>query len=304
MTINSLSCNISYSKLLSEFWDNIKRGVDNTANARQRFIEGLLDLAGCLWGVVRRGLAAPENCRGYCVAGVECVTVDAGLEYRGRPGSGQPPPPLELGVVLHPVFLVPYYPGSSVKGAMRSLLLARLAEMLAGEYGVGEGDAWSEAGRCVEPFFGRGSTGFPGFVGGVTVFDAYPVEPGVGGLVLVGDVLTPHYRGPRGPVRFEHEAQPRPVVGVSVAEGTVFRFRALVDVEAIREELSRARCRDELRDMLGRDPAGLVVQLLVEALTVAGVGGKTARGYGFFMVRRLEREGCRPRAGRRCAGRR
>ena len=311
-------CRYSYVELIQRFWKDMREiPIDeikeHLVSVRRNFIDGIVELVSCTSRLVS-GALVPRSCGpGF----THCVSVEARLLYRARPGSGQPPPPLELGVLLHPVWLVPYIPGSSVKGALRSLLYSLLVEHL-GERGVEERDARSSAEGCVSAFFGSSAGESLSGIGGVVAYDAYPVRPGVRGLLVIGDVVTPHYgRGDRV-VEMEHEAQPRPAQGVSVAEGTVFRFLVGVDADYVVERL-RKLARDEDRECLGvlrglgagDEPGSIaffVAGLLGDVLSYFGLGGKTTRGYGVFEVMSLQVEEQRRRWSRAClprtAGRR
>ena len=308
-------CADSYVRALLSYWEGVKYAVEGDPDKlkerlttqRINFIEWLSGFTSCTGGRVLERLSVRDCGPGF----THCVVVEARLLYRARPGSGQPPPPLELGVVLHPVWLVPYIPGSSVKGALRSLLYSLLVEHL-GERGVEESDARRSAERCVAAFFGRSSDNALAGVGGVVAYDAYPVRPGVRGLLVIGDVVTPHYGGDRV-VEMEHQAEPRPAQGVSVAEGTVFRFLVGVDADYVAERLrgEEGRCLGVLRGLgLGEVPGSItffVAGLLSDVLSYIGIGGKTTRGYGVFEVdslrvvdqRRRWSRACLPRSARR-----
>lgn len=184
---------------------------------------------------------------------------------------------LEVGAVIDPVLALPYIPGSSVKGLIRHFLrselgsecLAPVCELLGPEPGArGEGP-------CGEWAAGK-----------VFIADAYPV--GVvneHGFLLVPDIITPHYYKGGEPVETELDARPVPVPHVSVAEGTVFRFvigfeeGAKAPLEKIGECLVRKGVET------GRDWLTTALTLLAAALAVAGVGGRTTKGYGTMRPR-------------------
>jgi len=198
------------------------------------------------------------------------VVLDGGLVYRGRFGAGVVVPPFESGVFLHPVFLVPFIPGSSIKGVLRAAFQEYLSE---------QGFEGRGLERCVWAVFGSSEDPFTS-IGGVVVFDAYPVKWGAEGL-LVGDVVTPHYRGEK---KTELDAMPIPARVLSVGEGTVFRIVVGVDEDYVSERVS----------VVGEDcasavdqPLRLLAHLLVRGLEKMGVGGKTTRGYGRLELRAL-----------------
>jgi CRISPR type III-B/RAMP module RAMP protein Cmr6 len=209
------------------------------------------------------------------------LSVVGRLVYRGRPGGGENVPPLEYGIRLHPVFLVPYIPGSSIKGVMSTAYLDLLRNR--GVSGIG-------AEGCAEALFGA-SEGASKGVGGIVVFDAYPLEPGAGGMFIIGDVLTPHY-SVTAKLSSELDVKPNPVRGVSIAEGTLFLFMVGIDEDYVLERFGdkRSMCLAGARNV-----AVLVLSLLLSALERVGVGGKATRGYGFFRVEGLKL--LRPRPG-------
>lgn len=261
-----------------QYWNCIRNVIAGTSEkdirkklvaCRQRVIEyilGIVNYNAPIWGAHLSSIDW-RSIAGYLPWSL--VVARARLRYRGRPGSGQFLLPLEWGLLVHPVFLVPFFPGSAVKGLLRSVYM-----LLLGENSF-DHDA---AERCVEALLGSSEEPLSG-VGAVVAFDAYPVGPGRGGVYVVGDVLTPHYGigDGRGPVT-ELDAQPKPVQGVSVAEGTVFEFVVGVD-----EEYARRRLTGEC--LLGSPgAANLVARLLAVGLEYAGLGGKTTRGYGLFEI--------------------
>jgi len=266
--------------IMKSYWECLQDCLqDISRKCRKSVVEDLVDVisgasggwGACLGPCRGDGDKVDEKCwRRYADAlPLSLVVVRARLVYRGRPGSGVPLPPVELGLLVHPVFLVPFFPGSAVKGLLRSVY-----KLLLGEKGL-DSDAVE---RCVEGLFGS-TEGLRG-VGALVAFDAYPVEPGRGGVYAVGDVLAPHY-GPGGDRELvtELDAVPRPVQGVSVAEGTVFEFAVGVDEDYAAARLSR--------DCLLGSPgtAILAARLLALGLEHAGLGGKTTRGYGLFEVK-------------------
>ncbi len=216
------------------------------------------------------------------------IRARARLVYRARPGSGEFLLPLEWGLLVHPVFMIPYFPGSAVKGVMRASYQSMVERYLEStNIGVDEEEKKRVIEGCAEAFFGSTKEDLAG-IGGVVAFDAYPVAPGRGGVV-VGDVLTPHYGGSSGRVVTELDAQPKPIQGISVAEDTVFEFLVGVDPDYIRERIHEKW--REYRDYCllgGNDPVTIVAASLLNALTRMGIGGKTTRGYGFFQVAKLE----------------
>ncbi len=200
----------------------------------------------------------------------------------------------EVGLAWDMLFDLPYIPGSSIKGLVRSWALRRCAELssdkrrrcaelvfqvfgaAAGRQAGGEESSWFE-----EVFGGvpRAREPAGGWVGLVTFYDSYPVRGGSGVLacgLLEPDVITPHYYRGGEPVRDEFEACPVPVPHLVVAPGTVFRM--VVSLDPGGEDTIRS-----LVSLLGRsgfhDGVGALTWLLASALG-EGVGARTGKGYG------------------------
>ncbi len=172
----------------------------------------------------------------------------------------------EVGLAWDYVFDLPYIPGSSLKGAMRSAALALLG---------------SSYGDLIDSIFGSRNAS-----GCLEVFDAYPIE--VSDHLLEPDVITPHYYSGGVIIDSELEAQPVPVVHVSVAPGTVFRF--IISHRCSRGILNQlsAALSSELK--ISASGSGSLAALLSAAL-LSGVGARTGKGYGVFMPLSYE-SGC------------
>lgn len=151
--------------------------------------------------------------------------------------------PGENGLTLHPVYGVPFLPGTSLKGILRAWVLSQAW-----------GSDWQEGGVYFRTLFGQG--GHDGVAAVVDILDALPV-PGTPMLTL--DVLTPHhahyYRGNGDPLGWEG---PNPVQFLAAAKGV--RYRVVVE----------------------GDPAWVskAAEWLALALAEHGVGAKSRAGYG------------------------
>lgn len=153
--------------------------------------------------------------------------------------------PGENGLTLHPVYGVPFLPGTSLKGILRAWVLSQTW-----------GTDWQEGGAHFRDLFGQG--GHDGAAAVVDILDALPV-PGTAMLTL--DVLTPHhadyYQGNGAPLGWEG---PNPVQFVAAAKGV--RYRVVVEGQ----------------------PAWVTkaTDWLALALAERGVGAKSRAGYGRF----------------------
>jgi len=173
------------------------------------------------------------------------LDLEAKLTYRGLVGAsssfGQPA--FEVGLSFDPLLNVPYIPGSSIKGAVKAA--GRLKKVIPDD-------------ELVRELLGNGS------VGRLDFMDAYPVEGGVKGYILIPDVLTPHYNKRGEDILEEDKVMPTPIPFLSIAPATKFRF-LIAD---------RAQKADQP-----------FLETLLKAVAVAfslGVGAKTALGYGAF----------------------
>lgn len=172
-------------------------------------------------------------------------------DWRFVTGLGRPHP-VENGFAWHHTLGVPFLPGSSVKGIVRT---------------------WAE--KWVDPpvsddvlrIFGPDGEVRDKHVGSVIFFDALPVKP----VKLEADVMTPHYldyyqqERPEKPPGDWYDPVPIPLL--TVAPGQTFIFAVAPRRSA--DEQSRADCR-------------LAMEWLTDALAVIGAGSKTAVGYGRF----------------------
>ena len=153
--------------------------------------------------------------------------------------------PGENGLTLHPVYGVPFLPGTSLKGILRAWVLSQAW-----------GSDWQEGGAYFPALFGQG--GHDGVAAVVDILDALPV-PSTPMFTL--DVLTPHhadyYGGDGAPLGWEG---PNPVHFLAAAKGV--RFRVVVE----------------------GDPAWVTkaTEWLALALAERGVGAKSRAGYGRF----------------------
>ncbi len=191
---------------------------------------------------------------------VDAKTVE-GSRFLVGSSSGVLRTVFEVGLAWDYMFDLPYIPGSSLKGAMRAS-----AEAL-----LGDGD-------LVSYLFGSEKNSRRKFAGCLEVFDAYPVEAPNGLLDL--DVITPHYYEGGNVKESEIEAQPIPVVHVSIAPGVKFRF---IIAHRCSEDVLK-RLSEALRS-IGVEAQGMgALAALLGAALLSGVGARTGKGYGVFML--------------------
>ncbi|HEV2654826.1 MAG TPA: type III-B CRISPR module RAMP protein Cmr6 [Ktedonobacteraceae bacterium] len=158
---------------------------------------------------------------------------------------------LEADLALHPLYGLPFIPGSALKGATRAYVTGEVAEH--------SSKRLSEDDALVRRIFGSQEAG-----GSVVFFDALPHQ---GRFALALDIINTHYP------RYYSEQQPptndqQPdLFTFLTVTNTVFAF-ALAPRHPIQNE--------------ARDDVALTSQWLQEALQAYGVGGKTSAGYGYF----------------------
>ncbi len=211
----------------------------------------------------------------------------------------------EVGLTLDPVLGLPYYPGSTIKGALRDALIA-----LYRDEGLPAGKAEYYASLIM------GSSEVKGVgVSSVYVADSYPVGCAMGSqgsgpcLLITGDVVTPHYYKGGEVVEKEYEAQPVPVVHLAIAPGTVYRLVIGVDCplkhmyntngknhllearEAVRILISKMLSKN--RSLPREDPcsdAGIIQEYAIALAVLAvralntGLAARQAKGYNAFRL--------------------
>lgn len=180
--------------------------------------------------------------------------------------------PSEVGMIFDHNLGLPYIPASSLKGVVRFAHMLelvdngipedKLKEDNKGNFYIDEEEEWTS----VPHIFGTG--GDNAKRGKVIFLDGYPFE--VPQLHL--DIMNPHY-GPyysdekhKTPPGDYH--QPTPIKFLTVAKGSRFVFRVLIDK-------TDKNC-NELKKR--------TIKALKRAITEEGVGAKTALGYGLFEV--------------------
>lgn len=162
--------------------------------------------------------------------------------------------PSENGFAWHHTLGVPYLPGSSVKGILRSWHREDMGEL--------KGKVWEEVGQTKE-IFGCQET-----VGEFIFLDMLPVAP----PKLVVDVMTPHY-GPyyeKGEIPGDWHS-PVPIKFLTVEKDQEWHLAILPRAGGNGQD------RQKLKELC---------EQLYEALDYSGAGAKTAVGYGRMVSNR------------------
>lgn len=153
----------------------------------------------------------------------------------------------ETGTMLHPIFGIPYIPGSCIKGVFRNYMESLPHNKL--------GDV------TIEEIFGDTS-----IASDVIVTDAYPIGKNEKGLIVEPEVTTAIYRDERGENPKENAAKPTIIPYLVVSKGVKFVF-----LSAFKKEVVKKLGIDRLDSWF--------ISILGE-----GLGAKTTLGYGIFEV--------------------
>jgi CRISPR type III-B/RAMP module RAMP protein Cmr6 len=185
--------------------------------------------------------------------GYSVVDVTGRVNYKAISGLSQGPFRLifEVGINYDEVLDVPYIPGSTIKGVLRSNLYE-----LAGDEG--------------NEIFGDKDR-----EGSVIVSDAYPI----GEKLFIGDIVNPHYYQGGKLVSTEYDVNPVPVLHLAVRENVKFRFLIGVD--------KRAKL-GEIGEKLNVKNAVELVSLLLLYSMKTGLGARSTNAYNFFEVEKIE----------------
>ncbi|MEB3859653.1 MAG: RAMP superfamily CRISPR-associated protein, partial [Desulfurococcales archaeon] len=181
----------------------------------------------------------------------------------------------DVGLCFDATLGLPYYPGSTLKGASRSV-----AEELLGE-------------DHARALFGK--PGEKGWMGLFEYSNSYPVGCITGKhpcLVVTGDVVSPHYFKPGvGLVETELEAEPTPIIHAAIAPGTV--FRVIIGVreppkraeEGVRKAIRKAREVGLLgSDSLNATSLSLIAARLAIIAMSWGFAARSGKGYNVFRL--------------------
>jgi CRISPR-associated protein Cmr6 len=227
-----------------------------------------------------------------------CFTIDNRL-VAGLGGASV----FETSMTLHHVYGIPYLPGSSIKGLVRSWIIMNCFLPDAKDPKEGERGKVAEK-KAMENLlfahiFGTDTNG-PGekaHQGKVVFLDAYPQTP----PVIEADVMNVHYpkyySGQSGPVDYD---SPNPIPFLTVGKCDVnnnplkFSFHLMAKEENKVNEINNIQWADidtlckkkegAWHDGLNENSTVLEVVnfWLHSALTHHGIGAKTAVGYGYF----------------------
>jgi CRISPR-associated protein Cmr6 len=195
----------------------------------------------------------------------------------------------EIGITLHHIYGIPYIPGQSVKGALRSYIINEF-------FGKNEGD--DQNGALADPLFcdifGCPPKSFYSEArqGLIWFFDAFPTST----PKLEVDIMNPHYsdyysgNGNKPPADYYN---PIPIPFLTVGKETQYQFLIGIKKEAQKilknydknKSVLVKTIRTKVSDKKISDTITLLelTQIILEkSLKEFGIGAKTAVGYGYF----------------------
>lgn len=273
--LNNIKEGKSSSKEVTETKDKLLKKLQEEYATKNEGIKELLKLADTHF---YSGIVDALSNAGVCFIGMKMKSDTPLLVGQSE---GALASIFEVGTVFDMVYGLPFIPGSSIKGTVRSFVSSLCKEL-------GEGTR-SKCDELVNHLFGPPEGG----VGEVIFFDAYPVgvDDGVYSIIKP-DIITPHYYSGGKPIRNELEVQPNPIKHVSISEGVHFGF-----IVAIRHSERRAfKTRKEIEELgeildLGNNWVTVLASLVAGALRIEGVGSRTTKGYGMLNLIELK-TGC------------
>ena len=214
-------------------------------------------------------------------------------DYRMIVGLGNPSI-YETSMTLHHVYGFPYIPATGIKGALRNYVINQHFELTKEERAQFPKDKWGEKkeNKALQKAWFCRMFGCPSesgrvnskgektaFIGDIVFFDAYPTQA----PNIEMDVMTVHYPdyyGEKGlpPADWQN---PNPITFLTVKDNpqknkfNKFQFLIGLRIGAENAEV-------ELPEKPKTSLLALTTSFLFEALTIHGIGAKTAVGYGYF----------------------
>ncbi|NLU49949.1 MAG: type III-B CRISPR module RAMP protein Cmr6 [Syntrophomonadaceae bacterium] len=185
----------------------------------------------------------------------------------------------ETSLTLHPVYGIPYIPGSSVKGLLRHWFVRAFASGELDRFEAGQGltPEQEDLRKLYHDVFG--SQERKGLLLGFDVFLAPNAK-------LIPDVMTVHYPNYyRGQGQPEDSDSPVPISFYTVKTAGVVEFVLAVEKNPGPERLASGLSSTEILELAG--------DWLAKALSELGIGSKTSSGYGYF--REFTKEILKPR---------
>ncbi|HDI10349.1 MAG TPA: type III-B CRISPR module RAMP protein Cmr6 [Euryarchaeota archaeon] len=198
----------------------------------------------------------------------------------------------DIGLSWDPIFDVPYIPGSSLKGVVRSTAYEFLRRIYRNK-------VEEEIEAKLENVFGK--SGEDGMMSCLVFNDAYPMIDGEVPMreILVEDIINPHYNAEVSGIKTELDVQPTPILHLVIRKGV--KFSTIISASNFLSGGSsplREEEENEIRKIakeLGIDKEGPIESVIIRLLAFLlggasslGIGGRTLKGYGRFSIQKLE----------------
>ncbi|WP_270165788.1 type III-B CRISPR module RAMP protein Cmr6 [Paenibacillus sp. SYP-B4298] len=167
----------------------------------------------------------------------------------------------ENGITIHPIYGVPYIPGSSIKGVMRHWFIDAMLE----------GKQDNIKNNSLEASIGQALFGTEELEGAIQFYDVYLYD----GLTLRPDVLTPHFSDYYGAKK---EPTDRLFPVPNVFYGVKINSAQLVFVT---DSTKLQQLADHVKFSV-EQMKQLLIKWVSAAMQEVGIGGKSSSGYGLF----------------------
>lgn len=212
---------------------------------------------------------------GYCVLDLEAVT-----NQKLYVGVSELSPLylfFETGLTWNLALDLPYIPGSTIKGILRSYMLDLCKDEKCMEYvyqifGVPENELHKDRNRKILV------TGLDVTSSLIIALDSYPIS---GDKLLTADIITPHYFKGGKVVRNEYEVMPNPLIRVVINKGVKFRFIIGIHQDSI-------PLFQEWASSIGFKGGAFSFLIPLIYAFKQGIGAKTSRGYGEFILENFD----------------
>ncbi len=175
----------------------------------------------------------------------------------------------ETSITLHHIYGIPYIPGSAVKGVVRSYIIQEF-------FGREEQDLKNAEKKAMENEAFVNIFGSQKQEGGIIFFDAFPIEA----PSIEPDIMNVHYpnyySGEEPPTDYQN---PNPIYFLTVRGK--FKFVIAARKGSLNEDKYIFSPPKDYQPQEGNNYVkGTIMWWLYEALSVRGIGAKTAVGYG------------------------
>ena len=217
----------------------------------------------------------------------EVRRLDASIDWRLAIGLGRSTV-YETGLTIHPIYGIPYIPGSGVKGALRTFLINYVYRNDDDGDGEAEQRALQDPGFCdlfgaPERFNGVPTAYDEARRGTVIFYDAFPADR----PTVATDVMTSHFQDYYGSDATPptDDMDPNPVHFLTVKDTTFTFLIGELDATPFSKGLLYGNTPEEQRS----SRLATAEHWLRRMLEVHGLGAKTAVGYGYFIPHSRER---------------